>query len=80
MWDFISGLFDTATGAATGGVSTGVQLAGGIWTRLTDYRMWRSIGWLVLGVMLAGWGFLLWNRKAIASGVASAAKLAAVAA
>jgi len=48
----------------------------GISIALFNYRMWRSIGWLILGILMMWWGFLLWNRKAIAGAAASAAKLA----
>lgn len=45
-----------------------------IWAALSDYRMWRSVGWLLLGIVLMILGFVVWNRKAIAS----TAKLAAL--
>jgi hypothetical protein len=37
----------------------GVSLLAGIWTNLRDYKMWRSLGWLFLGIVLmllgVGW-------------------------
>jgi hypothetical protein len=45
-----------------------------IWASLSDYRMWRSLGWIVLGILLMIIGFLVWNRSA----VEAAAKLAAL--
>lgn len=45
-----------------------------IWANLSDYRMWRSVGWIFLGIVLMIIGFVVWNRKAIGS----AAKLAAL--
>ncbi len=45
-----------------------------VWLNVSDYRMWRSLGWLLLGIILIILGFVAWNRKAIGS----AAKLAAL--
>lgn len=45
-----------------------------VWLNVSDYRMWRSLGWLLLGIVLMILGFVVWNRKAIAS----AAKLASL--
>lgn len=45
-----------------------------VWLNVSDYRMWRSLGWLLLGIILMILGFLAWNRGAIAG----AAKLAAL--
>jgi len=45
-----------------------------VWLNVSDYRMWRSLGWLLLGILLMILGFLAWNRGA----VASAARLAAL--
>jgi hypothetical protein len=44
-----------------------------VWLNLSDYRMWRSLGWLLLGIILMILGFVVWNRKAIGS---AAGKLA----
>lgn len=38
-----------------------------IWANVSDYRMWRSLGWLLLGIMLMITGFVVWNRKAAAA-------------
>jgi hypothetical protein len=45
-----------------------------VWLNVSDYRMWRSLGWLLLGILMMIIGFVVWNRKAIAG----AAKLAAL--
>lgn len=45
-----------------------------VWMNLSDYRMWRSLGWLLLGIVLMIIGFLVWNRKALEA----AGKLAAL--
>lgn len=36
-----------------------------VWLNVSDYRMWRSLGWLILGVILMILGFVVWNRKAL---------------
>ena len=38
----------------------------GIWDTLTNWRMWASLGWLVLGVVLLIAGMLMWKGKQIA--------------
>ena len=35
---------------------------GGIFSAMTDVTMWRSLGWLFLGVLLMWWGILLWAK------------------
>lgn len=41
---------------------------------LTDYTMWRSLGWLLLGIVLIGAGLALFARNEIIPGIASAVK------
>ncbi len=55
-------------------ISDTVSFSKLVWLNVSDYRMWRSLGWLVLGVLLLVLGFVAWNRKAIEG----AAKLAAL--
>lgn len=40
-----------------------------VWLNVSDYRMWRSLGWLILGLIIMGLGISLWLKKAIASTV-----------
>lgn len=40
-----------------------------VWLNISDYRMWRSLGWLILGIVLMGFGIALWLKKTIASTV-----------
>ena len=40
-----------------------------VWLNVSDYRMWRSLGWLVLGIIIMGAGIAMWSKKAIASAV-----------
>ena len=42
------------------GEAPGVGLVEGIWTELTDGRMWRSLGWLLLGIVLMLLGVAWW--------------------
>ena len=74
MWDSLASIFESLVGS-TG--ATGVMtFIGEAWLNVTDFRMWRSLGWLVLGVILIIIGFVVWNRHAIgaaASTVAAAA-------
>lgn len=76
MWDTI---VSTLKGilALPADVSKGAAVAGTIWATLTDYRMWRSVGWLLLGLLLAVLGLLLWNRHALGSVAETAAVTAA---
>jgi hypothetical protein len=65
---------------ATGLFAIGHWL-GDIVTSLTNVAMWRSLGWLGLGVLLIVVGLLLWLRGTEAfKGLASAAGTAALAA
>jgi hypothetical protein len=58
--------------AAPGGIITVVE---GIWAGLTDGKLWRSLGWLLLGVVLMLAGVLWWIGPSAAR--ASPAGLAA---
>ena len=48
---------DVATKTPAGQFLT---LTEGIWASVTDGKMWRSLGWLVLGVVLILLGALSW--------------------
>ncbi len=54
----LSGLTDTA----------GVLVA--FFATITDYRMWRSLAWLILGVLMIAGGLTMWTKDAVLSGVA----------
>lgn len=68
MWDAlittIEGIMSLPSNA-----NKGIAMAGMIWAQLTNYRMWRSIGWLLLGIFVTVLGLTIWNRKAIGSGI-----------
>jgi hypothetical protein len=51
--------------SAAGAIGSAEGEIGGIWADLTDGQMWRSLGWLVLGVMLTLLGIVLLLRKPI---------------
>lgn len=81
-WDstlnlFTGGLYGDAKGG-TAAVTDGIHVAEAIWVNLSDFRMWRSLGWLLLGVLLLVLGFLVWNRRSIAAAVETASKVAAI--
>jgi purine-cytosine permease-like protein len=41
---------------------------------LTDYTMWRSIGWLLLGTILIGAGLAMFARDSAVSGLRAAVR------
>jgi len=50
-----------AAAAATGGSFSSIQNAlSGFYDKLTDGKMWRSLGWLLLGIVIMLLGVLLW--------------------
>lgn len=57
------------TGSGTSSITAAV---GAVWETVTNYRMWRSLGWLFLGILVMVLGLLIWNRKAIGSGIKTA--------
>lgn len=84
--DFLGGL----TGGIAGIPATDVASAGGIgglfapitafFATVTDGRMWRSLGWLILGLFIMGIGINLWLHNPIGKAAGGAAKLGEVAA
>lgn len=46
-------------------------------SRLTDVRMWRSVGWLTLGIMVIVLALVIWFRKPLEQAATVAAKAAA---
>jgi hypothetical protein len=47
----------TSTAGGLAGIGTIFEA---VWTELTDVRMWRSLGWLVLGIILMLLGVAWW--------------------
>ncbi len=50
----------TAPATAVTNAAGGAAGLAAIWTNLRDYKMWRSLGWLFLGVLLMLLGALSW--------------------
>ena len=50
----------TAVGNAVGGAGGAAQVITAIWTNLRDGTMWRSLGWLFLGIALMFLGVSWW--------------------
>lgn len=81
----IGGIFSTILNGLTGGVSgditdVGATLAAFFGT-ITDGKMWRSLGWLFLGIIMIGIGinFLTRDLQAkVAAPIAKAAELGAL--
>jgi hypothetical protein len=75
-----SGLAGTqeAAQAAEGSTAAVVTTVEGIWSKLTDWRIWASLGWILLGVALMFLGLLLWMRRPIESAIGTAAKAVAL--
>lgn len=68
-----TGLPDAA--GAVSALGDSLSFTKAVWLNISDYRMWRSLGWLLLGIVLMILGFVVWNRKAI-TGVAAKAGMA----
>ena len=54
------GAFQQATGVNFSSVTNALTA---FWKQLTNYRMWRSLGWLFLGVLLIFVGLFMWVGK-----------------
>lgn len=68
----VTGLPDSS--GAISALTDPLSFAKAVWLNVSDYRMWRSLGWVIMGFVLMVIGFVVWNRKAIGG----AAKLAAL--
>ena len=73
-------LFSGIVNTLTGGVSVdltdvGATLAAFFGT-ITDGKMWRSLGWILLGIICLNWGVILLLREPIEKGVGTIAKAA----
>jgi hypothetical protein len=59
----VLGAAGAQTAATPQQITSDIPLVGtieGIWTQLTNGKMWRSLGWLLLGVVLMLIGVALW--------------------
>lgn len=50
---------------AMSSLSDTLSFSKAVWLNISDYRMWRSLGWIILGILMMILGFVVWNRKAI---------------
>lgn len=74
----LSGLFDKLM-APVAGLSGADRVAGtmtAIARALMDGKMWRSVGWILLGLLLLLGGVLILMRKPIEAAAGTAAKAA----
>ena len=71
-----SGIVNTLTGGVSGDLTdVGATLAAFFGT-ITDGKMWRSLGWILLGIICLNWGVILLLREPIEKGVGTIAKAA----
>lgn len=68
----ITGLPD-ASGAISALGDT-LSFSKAVWLNVSDFRMWRSLGWLLLGIILMILGFVAWNRKAVVGAATATAR------
>lgn len=59
----VTGLPD-ASGAISA-LGDSLSFSKAVWLNISDYRMWRSLGWLLLGLTMMVIGFLVWSRGAV---------------
>ena len=59
----VTGLPDSS--GAISALGDTLSFSKAVWLNISDFRMWRSLGWLLLGVILIILGFVSWNRKAV---------------
>lgn len=59
----IPGQAPTGGGGVLSGFTDITSAVTGFVNDVTDYTLWRSLGWLLLGALLVGAGLLLWNRS-----------------
>ena len=71
MWDSVVSTIKGILGLP-GDVSKGAALFATAWTTVTDYRLWRSVGWLLLGILVTILGLMIWNRRTIGAAIKAA--------
>jgi hypothetical protein len=64
----------SASSSSLGGI---FSVFGTFFSDITDHYFWRSLGWLLLGIVLFAFGLLLLLRKPIEQAVGTAAKAVA---
>lgn len=71
MWDSVVSAFKDILGLP-GDAGKGLALLSTIYATLTNYRVWRSLGWLLLGILVTVLGLLIWSRRTLASATRAA--------
>lgn len=56
------------------GLEAVARIIGDIGRAVTDGKMWRSLGWILLGVIVFGFGLVLWLKKPIENAVGQVIK------
>jgi hypothetical protein len=70
----IGGFGTPQTAADIGTAATGNGVFGSLtafFATITDGKMWRSLGWILLGIMIMAFGINLWLKNPIGRGVAA---------
>lgn len=65
--DLLGGLGSVITQPVKGIEEIGAVLKA-VYTTVTDGKMWRSLGWLLLGIIVLLFGVWLWVRKELSGG------------
>ncbi len=79
----VAGFGTPGTEADIGSAVTGGGVFGSItafFTTITDGKMWRSFGWIILGILIMVFGINLWLHNPIGRAAGGAGKAAATAA
>lgn len=50
---------------AMGSLNDTISFSKAVWLNVSDFRMWRSLGWLILGIVLMILGLSVWLRRAV---------------
>lgn len=82
----MAGIFDTIVNGLTGGLAGDAEQGASdlfapvsaFFGTVTDGKMWRSLGWILLGLVCLNWGVVLLLREPIEKGIGAAAKVAAL--
>lgn len=78
----LSGFGDAQSSADAGASITSGGLFGPVvsfFATITDGKMWRSLGWIILGVIVMAFGINLWLHNPLGRAAGRAAETAAVA-
>ena len=70
LWSDFTGAVKTEADAP----AEAVTVAEGFYRVITDGALWRSLGWLLLGLVLAGLGLIVLLRRPVEGAVGNVAK------